>query len=380
MASLLAGLVGCPVVEEPPPGVGGLDGVLAFEAPTALVFSERLSVGSRFSITARPLEADALVLGEGADVGVSSTSATVTVTERADDALTFEVVLSGPGEIRLAVSVDGEIVDRINLTAVPPAITTLVDGTVLDHAGVIDARVPARFSFPVERTLAVGVAAVDRCGNGILDLGASSVVVDEDADVTVVPTPLGGFELLAEVPSVGAFDLTLQSPGLAPLTYRAKAVDPSAVDEVRVNLVHADSAEGTFTAWARPFADGVEVLAIDDITWAGNARITLTTSVGPLIDGVVDFAASDDPNYPTDALLTASTLGEEGTLNLLGLSTDDIVTTRAAPPTRPGELDEDDDALGGGALSCASCDDAPACDPLAALVPIWGLRRLRRRR
>jgi hypothetical protein len=378
-ASLLAGAAGCPVVEEPPPGVGGLDGVLAFEAPTELVFSENISVGSRFSVTARPLESGAVVLGDAADVGVSSDDVTVTVTGRSDDEITFEVVLDGPGVFRLAVSVDGEIVDRVNLTAVPPATTTLVDGTVLAFAGAIDAQVPASFSFLTERTLQVGVAAVDRCGNGILDLGASTVVVEEGSGVAVSPTELGGFELLAEAAAPASFDVTLQSPGLAPLTYRAKSVEAGAVDELRVNMVTADSAEGTFTAWSRPFADGAEVLGLEDITWAGNARIALTSSVGPLVDGVVDFAASEDPEYPTDAILTASGLGEEGSLNLLGLQTTDLVTSRAAPPTREGD-DDDDDTPADTSVSCASCEDAPACDPLAALLPIWGLRRLRRRR
>lgn len=377
-AWLLLGTVGCPVVEEPPPGVGGLDGVLAFDAPTELVFSENISLGSRFSVTARPLERGAVVLGETADVGVSSEDITVTVTERSDDEITFDVGLDGPGVFRLAVSVDGAIVDRVNLTAVPPATTTLVDGAVLGYAGLIDAQLPASFSFLTERTFAVGVAAVDRCGNGILDLGASTVVAEEGSGVAVTPTELGGFDLVAEGAAPAAFDLTLQSPGLAPLGYRAKSVDSNAVDEVRVNMVTADSAEGTFTAWGRPFADGAEVLGLEDITWAGNARISLTTSVGPLVDGVVDYAASEDPEYPTDAILMASGLGEEGSLNLLGLLTTDVVTSRAAPPTRPG--DDDDDTPADTSVSCASCGDAPVCDPLAALLPIHALRRLRRRR
>jgi len=379
-ATLLAGAAGCPVEEEPPPGVGGLDGVLAFEAPTELVFSENISVGSRFTVTARPLEDDTVVFGDDADVGVSSDTATVTVTERAADALTFEVALVGPGAVRLAVSAGGEVVDRVDLTAIPPATTTLVDGTVLDFAGVIDAQLPASFAFLTERTLTMGIAAVDRCGNGLLDLGASTLVVEDGSGFAVTPTELGGFELLAETAAGTSFDVTLQSPGLADLTYRVKAVDPSAVDELRVNMVTADSAEGTFTSWARPFADGSEVLGLEDITWAGNARIALTTGVGPLVDGVVDFAASDDPEYPTDAILTASALGEEGSLNLLGLQTTDLVTSRAAPPERAGDDDDDDDTAGDGSVSCASCGDAPVCDPLAALLPIHALRRLRRRR
>jgi hypothetical protein len=355
--------------------------VLAFEAPTELVFSEGIAVGSHFSVTARPFEADAVILGDTADVGISSDTATITVTDRAAEAITFDVAFVGPGAVRLAVSVDGEVVDRVDLTAVPPATTTIVDGAVLDFAGAIDAQLPASFSFLTERPLTMGVAAVDRCGNGILDLGASALIVEDGSGFAVTPTELGGFELLAETASGSSFDVTLQSPGLADLTYRVKAIDASAVDELRVNMVTADSAEGTFTSWARPFADGSEVLGLEDITWAGNARIALTTSVGPLVDGIVDFAASDDPEYPTDAILTASALGEEGSLNLLGLQTTDLVTSRAAPPERPDDDDDDDDTTtGDGSVSCASCGDAPVCDPLAALLPIHALRRLRRRR
>lgn len=375
LAAVLVSTIGCPVGEEPPPGVGGLDGVLAFEGPTELVFSNALSVGSHFEITVRPLDGEAVVFADDADVGLSSATATVTVIERSATALTFEVTLVEQGQVRLAVTSGGEVLDRVDLLAVPPQTTLLVDGAVLPFGGVINASLPAAFSFLSERTTAFGVAAIDRCGNGILDLGASSLVVADDSSITIGTTELGGLTVDTDVPGATTVDLTLQSPGLEPLVYRVKAVAPSAVDEIRVGVVTADSAEGTFTAWARPFADGSEVIGLEDITWSGNARIGLAGAVGPVVDGVVDFAANDDPAYPTDAILTASGLGEEGDVNLLGLQTTDLVASRAEAPVRDGDVDADDPAPTGGA-SCAG--DAPVCDPLAALVPLWGLRRRRR--
>jgi hypothetical protein len=375
--------VGCPEVEPPPPGVGGLDGVLAFEAPTELVFGESLAVGSTFAVTARPLQAGAVTFTDDADVGVSSQAATVTVTERSASALTFVVVLSAPGDVRLAVSSAGEVVDRVDLRAVAPVSTTLIDRTLLPYAEVVDATLPASFSFLSERPLLLEVAAVDRCGNGVLDLGASRVVIDEDRGVDVAVSEGGGIEVSSAEPTSSSFDLTLETPGLAPLVYRARVLDPSAVDELRVNVAAADGAEGTFRAWARPFADGAEVVGVEDMTWVGNARITLNVSVGPLVDGVVDAAPSDDPARPRDATLTAATLGEEGRVDLLALASDALVARRADPPARANEDGADDGAdepVDAGSLSCASCGGASVCDPLAALAPVWALRRWRRRR
>lgn len=379
LAVVLASTIGCPVEEEPPPGVGGLDGVLAFEAPTELVFTNNLSVSSHFEITVRPLDSEAVAFADDVDVGVSAATAAVTVAERSAEKLVFGVVFTEPGAVRLAVSSGGEVLDRVDLTAVPPATTLLVDGALLPYAGVLDASLPAAFNFLTERTTSFGVAAIDRCGTGILDLGASSLVVADDAGLTLGVTDLGGLTVDTELPSATTVDLVLQSPGLEPLTYRVKAVTASAVDEVRVGLVAADSAEGTFTAWARPFADGSEVIGLEDVTWAGNARVALASAVGPVVDGVVDFAANDDPEFPADAILTASGLGEEGSINLLAVQSTDVVSARSAAPTRPGDDDDDDDTdTSTGGASCAG--DAPVCDPLAALLPLWGLRRLRRLR
>ena len=379
-------LVGCPDVAAPPPGVGGLDGVLAFEAPTELVFGESLAVGSTFEVTARPLQTE-LAFTDDADVGVSSQTATVAVTERSADALTFVVTLLAPGDVRLAVSSAGDVVDRIDLRAVTPASTTLIDRTLLPYAEVLDAQLPATFSFLSERALKLEVAAVDRCGNGVLDLGASRVVVDEDRGVDVTVGDGGGIEVSSAEPTSSAFDLTLETPGLSSLVYRARVLDPSAVDELRVNVAAADGAEGTFRAWARPFADGTEVVGVEDMTWVGNARITLNVSVGPLVDGVVDAAPSEDPARPRDATLTAASLGEEGRVDLLALASDALVARRADPPARESDgadttdtTDSADEPVDVGSLSCASCGGASVCDPLAALAPVWALRRWRRRR
>jgi hypothetical protein len=375
-------LVGCPDVAAPPPGVGGLDGVLAFDAPTELVFGESLAVGSTFEVTARPLQTG-LAFTDDADVGVSSQAATVAVTERSADALTFVVTLSAPGDVRLAVSSAGEVVDRVDLRAVTPATTTLIDRTLLPYAEVLDAQLPASFSFLSERALKLEVAAVDRCGNGVLDLGASRVVIDEDRGIAVAAGEGGGFEVSSEEATTSSFDLTLESPGLSPLVYRARVIDPSAVDELRVNVASADSSDGSFRAWSRPFADGAEVVGVEDMTWTGNARITLNVSVGPLANGVVDAAPSDDPSRPTDATLTTAVLGEEGRIDLLAVASDAIVTRRADPPTRADDVEVDDtgsDPVSASDLSCTSCGGGSVCDPLAALAPVWALRRRRRRR
>ena len=102
LAALLCSTIGCPVGEEPPPGVGGLDGVLAFEAPSELVFSTGISVGSRFEITVRPLDDEEVAFADDADIGVSSPSATVTVIEKSAAAacsMSRSTLLSASSEI-----------------------------------------------------------------------------------------------------------------------------------------------------------------------------------------------------------------------------------------------------------------------------------------
>jgi hypothetical protein len=120
------------------------------------------------------------------------------------------------------------------------------------------------------------------------------------------------------------------------------------------------------------------------MTWVGNARITLNVSVGPLVDGVVDAAPSDDPARPRDATLTAASLGEEGRVDLLALASDALVARRADPPARENDgtdtTESADEPVDVGSLSCASCGGASVCDPLAALAPVWILRRRWRRR
>lgn len=382
--AFLMTLAACDVpVEEV--GVPGLEGVLAFEAPTDLVFSENLAVGSTFEVTARPLKADEVSLGDDVDVAVNVVAvATVAVTERAEDAVTFQVSVVGPGSAVVVVT-DGDVVlDRVELNAVPLGDSSLVDATLLPFAEAIDVTVPVSFALVGGAKTTFGVAAIDRCGNGVLDLGASTLALVPDGDVEpdtlgeIVSTGLGGFDV---TPAVGdaTYDLVLQSPGLAPLSYGATTVANRDINEVRLEVAAADGDTGSLTTWGRAFASGDELLGVEGFTWTADARITLNAASGPVVTSTFGPSVSPQGEPDSPGGMTVSLVGEEASIDLLTFS-GALVATRGAGPTRPDEVEEPADEEAGTGLGCAGCDGAPVCDPLAALLPVFGLRRLSRRR
>jgi len=374
--------VGC-VVDEPPPGAVGLDGVVAFEAPTDLVFTERAGVGSTFEVTARPLDGEEVAFSDVVDVGVNAADvATVAVIERKTDAVTFSVTVVGGGTARVAIT-DGEaVVDRIDIKGVPLADTLLVDAQLLGVSDRVDITAPASFSLLRDVLTTFGISAVDRCAAGALDLGATTLSAegldggDVSEEVTVTSTGLGGFEITSGLADL-EFDLVMQTPGLEPLRYRARTVVPANVEEVRLEVAAVDTEASTATAWARALVDGEDVLGVGDYRWTSSDRVTLTAGSGPAV--VAGIGASTSASEETPATVTLSAFGEEATIDLFTLAATDLVAGRAAPPSRPGDDDEEEDEAedtSGAVSGCGS--EAPVCDPLAAAIPLIGLRRLRR--
>ncbi len=368
------------VVADEVVGVDGLAGVLRFSAPTDLAFSEAIGVGSQFAITARHIDSD-VEFADDADVAVSSDKAVVELVDAADDAVEFNVVINAGGTFRLAITEGAEVVDRIDLRAVPIAESVLVDTSMLAFAVPGDVTRPVDFAYQARDDLKVSVAAIDRCNNGVLDLGASTVVVDEGFDVAVV----GDGSFVVSGDADGEFhELTLQTPGLAPLTYNVLPVGLGAVDEIDISLVAADGSDGSFTAWGRAFVDGVDVVGVEDFTWSSDPRVSLNNAVGPVITGIVGDIPQNPDGTPGDdaATIAASALGEDVALDLLSITTDDaLVGSRGPGPERADDDDDEEEAAIDDTLSCGGCGDAAsACDPLAVAVPMLGLRRFRRRR
>jgi hypothetical protein len=381
--ALVLALSACEVPSIPP-GVGGLDGVLAFEAPTDLVFSTNIAVGSTFELTARPLKADTLTLSAAVDVGVNVDNvASVAVVQADTSAISFLVTLVGPGAVRVAVTDGGVVLDRFDLNAVPLGNTSLVDASLLPFADAIDVTVPATFALVGGAKTTFGVAAVDRCGQGVLDFGASTLVVVPEDDVepetvaAVVSTGLGGFEVTADAEGA-SYDLVLQSPGLTDLSYVTSTVDNRDIDEVRMEVAAADGDTGSVTTWARAFASGDEVLGLKDHTWSADARITLNGATGPVVTSTFGPSVSETGQPDSPGTITVSVVGEEDTIDLVTFN-GALVAGRGAGPERAVDEAAQDDAASGSGVGCVG-SDTPVCDPLAALVPILGLRRLSRRR
>ncbi len=370
------------------PGKGGLDGVLAFEAPDDLFFTTNIGVGSVFNVVARPGAStdDKDILVGDVDVGTSNAGVMSVEPLGTDDdgAFTFRVTVVGGGNARLAVTKGDRVIDRMDLGAVPVGTTSLVDGTLLGLSG-IDVSLPARMSLIDNRDVSIAVAAVDRCGNGVIDVGASRLRIEPIAngvgadDVAVVEyIGLTGFTV-TPVAAGADFVIVLETPGLDPLRYRVDAVDASNVDEIEIAIATADGDSSTALAWGRAYADGIEVIGLE-YSWSGDQpRLSFSVFEGPATTVTIGALATDEAGNPIDspATMYADALGETAELDLLTVSSSSLVAARAAGPVRDNEpkIDNDETSSGG-------CGESTSrvCDPLALLLPAIGLRRLKRRR
>lgn len=385
--AVLSGLCGCDGTTATVEGVGGLDGVLVFEAPDDAVFGTNLAVGSTFDIIARPslrqpdLVIDGVVEAATSDPDVMTVSAGTTDDDGAS--FTFTVTVVGGGRARLAVAQDGKVLDRFTLNAVPLGRTTLVDGTLLSYADNVDITLPARFGLLEGRTTSIGVAAIDRCGDAVIDLGASTLRaeprsegVDVDDVVAIDDDGIASFAVGAQ--SAGAdFDLVLVSPGLEELRYRVDAVDGSAVDEVGIEVATADGDAGTAVCWGRAYADGVDVIGLN-YSWSADSRVTLDNLVSPAMTATVAPLETDSAGNTVDApaQVYASVLGEDAALDLLTVTSSTLVAARDDAPARSTDSTKDSDS----STSAGCSGESTTCDPLAAGVPFLALKRLRKRR
>jgi hypothetical protein len=296
---------------------------------------------------------------------------------------TFTVTVVGGGRARLAVAQDGKVLDRFTLNAVPLGRTTLVDGTLLPYADNIDITLPARFGLLEGRTTSVGIAAIDRCGAAVIDLGASTLRAEPRTDgadvddvVAIDDDGIASFAVGAQ--SAGAdFDLVLVSPGLEELRYRVDAVDGSAVDEVAIEVATADGDAGSALCWGRAYADGVDVIGLN-FSWSADSRVSLDNLASPAMTATVSAPETDSAGNTVDApaQVYASVLGEDTSLDLLTVTSSTLVAARDAAPARTTDDDKKDTSTTSGGCS----GDSSTCDPLAAGVPFLALKRLRRRR
>ncbi len=379
VALAVACSVGACEVEEPVPGAIGEGGVLAFEAPTDLVFSERTAIGSTFSITARFVAQgeNAGAFSDSVDVGVNSGIAEVSVVERSASAVTFSLSVTGGGTTSIAITEGDTVVDRINVRSVPLAETFLVDASLLSISDRVDVTLPSSFSLLRDLKTTFGIAAIDRCGQGVIDLNASTLELVGDVpddSVTIASTGLGGFEVTAgrSITETVEFDLVLQTPGLEPLRYAVQTALPSDIDELRAEVAAVDGEAGSATVWARALVDGRDVVGVDDFRWSSSQRVTLSLSTGPA--NTLSVGASTVEGEESPATVTLEAFGEDDEVDLFALQETDLVASRGAGPKR----DTAPQNNVGDAVGCPG--DVPACDPLAALLPVLALPRLRRRR
>lgn len=348
---LVAGLLSCEGNGATETEHLGAEGVVAFQAETPLAFTKRLAVGSRLTVAFRAVDADEPGALDGAQL-TSSDPAVLRVEGPA-------VTVVGPGTAELLVERQGEAVDRVALQSGHAGATVLASGALVQATSSVDPRLPGAFAVLTEVATPVYVAAVDRCGGELLDLQASTVE-SSSAAVTVAPTGAALFELTAA--EAGSAELTLKTPGLEDLTLRLRAVEPGAVDEVAVAASSSEST--TVTLFGRAFTNDLEVISPLSFTWNADPRVTLDAGQGLVVRATVDLPATGEPPDERPAVVIAEVFGESGSLDLMQ-------ATFVQGLGVPARTLEEESA---GAPSCARAE----CDPAAALVAVFGLRRLRR--
>jgi hypothetical protein len=393
---VFACITGC--FEASEPGTLGREGMVVFQAPTDLVWSSRLAVGSTFSV-AIVAKSKETTFGEGVVV-TAADDAVVTVDdlEAAGDQVRFRLTAAGPGRTDLVVNQNGIDVDRISVQAAHAASTMLVDAALVGAIDSVDPRLPARFAIVDDAPVRVMVSAADGCGEPLLDAGASTVVVRGPQGVapetlgTVVADGLATFVVMPT--TAGEFSLVLETPGLSPLPWGVLASPRSAIDEVHATAAAVDADAGTVTLWGRAFVDDIEVIG-QAFSWAGSERVSLSTMQAVTTTATVSFPADGEPPDDRPATVTAELMGEDASVDLLALTEGDLVNERDAPPERIVADVVDAENTGGETSTSASTSpstspstsngagcagDETACDPLAAGAPLWVVvRRLRRR-
>ena len=374
------GVPGC--VEPGPEGTSGVRNKVVFQAPTELVFSSRVAVGSTFAVTALAKTDETVISDSATVVPTNEEALAVSDVEVAGGEVRCVVSVTAPGAAALAIVDDGVELDRIALQAARAVQTTLVDATLLDSGAAVDPTLPARFAIADDGATRVLVSATDKCGEAVLDLGASEVVVvareavDDSAD-DVDPASLA--VVTADGPAAftiaptGAHDfaLELRTPGLQSLAWQVSAVRRGDVDEVAATAASADPDTSSVTLWGRAFVNDVEFVG-GEFTWTADERVTLSTASGATTAATIAFPAPGEPADERPATVTAEVVGESAVIDLLALTSTDLVTSRDAPPLRESSSPETTDAG-------FSCGGTP-CDALAAFVPMVGLRLRRRRR
>jgi hypothetical protein len=378
----VAALVGC--VEPVPEGTTGRLGKVVFQAPTDLVWSSRLATGSTFVVTA-VARTKKNTLGEEARVASDNVAIVVVDDVEFDDgALRFRMVAQAPGAVDLVVSDDNIELDRIRIETARAVETSLVDAALVGATDAVDPRLPADFALVANGTARVLVSAVDRCGEPLLDLGASTLVLraGEGVEPASVATIAGDAPASFVVTTAAAesFVVGLVTPGLADLDYGVSVVSRAAIDEVHAVAAVADAEAGSVTLWGRAFVDDVEVIG-QDFTWASTERVALSTTVGPSTTATIAFPSAGEPADDRPATVTAEIVGEEGTVDLLALTAEELVGSRGEPPARPASDDANRaEEAAETAAEAGGCGGVGSpCDPFAATAPIFLWARRRRR-
>ncbi len=388
VAGVVAGLLGAGslgagcVVDDGPDGASGAKGKVIFQADPDLVFASPVAVGSTFRVVALA-KSDEVELSDAAVLVVDgSGDATVVAVE--GEALTFDVTLTAPGKVALVLD-DGGAVDTITVDARTVGESALVDAKLLEASEVVDARLPQRFAVLDDQPTRLLISAVDSCGAGVLDLGASSVVVVGEDGVdpaTLATISADGPAAFVLEPVDGATGFTIElhtvtgvatdggagASELAVLSYDVDVVARGAVDEVHAEVASVDTQSGSARLWGRGFVDDIDVVGLD-FGWSGDARVLLDRSTGAAAVATISFP-EDGTVDERPAVVRAEVFGTEGFSDLLSLTAEELITARGGAPKRPAPepveapAAETGDACSGGGGTC-----------VAAVGAAWALGR-----
>jgi hypothetical protein len=355
-------------------GVPGETGVALFDAPTTLVFENRLLVGSTFVVSVTARRADDLEQVSASELVSSDEDILAIVVEPVGDggptdSLTARVTLVGPGEASIEVRDGSEKVDAIAVKAAHAVEVEVYDEKLLSEQ--LDARLPDEFGVVDGRDTRLAIGAVDQCGAPLIALDATTAtwstadalalpVKAQEGTTAIVLSPDTGTGTGATVEGT----LTLTSPGFEdPITRGISVFPRSAVDEVDIAIASGDGTN--YLVWGRAFVDDFEVIGLD-YSWGATARVTLSVAEGPWNSAEVAQPAQGEPADTREVKITAEVFGVEQTLDLQSPATAEVGRLPPVETTEP---------------SLSGCGETNTCDPYAAFLPglLW-LGRLHRRK
>lgn len=335
------------------------------------IFEGQLAVGSRFSVVVQPAagENEADVLGA---VLTSEDDSVLRVTPAQNDGLAADLEVMGSGETKLLLQNGDEVVDWISVRTARAASLVLLDESLAGSG--IDARIPGRFGLIERQSAGIRVRVDNSCGEEIYAPNAFTFSSDRPEVVNIATMASSDRSFLVRSSdSVGEAVISVLLDDVSH-EFHIDVIHSYEVGNIETNV--ASVADQSALLWARAFAGNTEIIGMTYV-WENDGGTTLSSTQGAYTQATLAPAGVDAEGNElplSSAVVAASLFGHRAGLDLLTVSTDQLVSTRVE--TVATEEDEPSDASAG----CDELGATTAACQAAFSIPLLWMRRLRRLR